>query len=73
LRQLHEGLAATDAGRLFYAGGGVRREFVVRPRGFVRVIGARGDVRLNMLSGGIEVEDKTRRHISASGNVYLVF
>lgn len=73
LRQLHEGLSATDSGRVVYAGGGVRREFVVRPRGFVRTVGARGDVRLNMLSGGIEVEDRTRRHVSASGSVYFVF
>jgi hypothetical protein len=73
LRQLHEGLTLTEDGHLFYVGGGARRTFVVRPSGFLRGFGARGDVRLNVLSGGITVEDKSRRHVSASGSVFVVF
>src|SRR5262245_3632495 len=60
LRQLHEGLTLTEDGHLFYVGGGVRRLLMSRDKGFLRGLGARGDVRLNILSGGITVEDKAR-------------
>ena len=73
LRQLHEGLTLTEDGHLFYVGGGARRTLVVRPRGFVRGFGVRGDVRVNFLSGGITVEDKTRQHFSASASLFVVF
>lgn len=73
VRQLHEGLTAIEDGRVFYAGGGVRRELVRRPRGFWHALGARADVRLNMLSGGIKIDDRTRRHVSASGSLFVVF
>ncbi len=73
LRQLHEGLTLTEEGHLFYVGGGVRRTLVMRPSGLVRGLGARGDVRLNFLSGGITVVDKTRNHFSASASVFVVF
>lgn len=73
LRQLHEGLTLTEEGRVFYVGGGARRTLFVRTRGFVRGLGARGDVRLNVLSGGITVDDTARRHLSASGSIFVVF
>ena len=73
VRQLHEGLTTIEDGRVLYVGGGVRRELIRRPRGFWRALGARGDVRLNMLSGGITIDDRTRRHVAASGSVFVVF
>ena len=73
LRQLHEGLTVTETGHLFYVGGGARRTFVTRPMGFVRGVGVRGDVRLNFLSGGITVEDKSRNQVSASAGLFVVF
>jgi hypothetical protein len=73
LRQLHEGLTFTEDGHLFYVGGGVRRSFVTRPKGVVRGIGMRGDVRVNVLSSGITVEDTSRNHISASASLFVVF
>lgn len=73
LRQLHEGLTLTEEGRVFYVGGGVRRVLLLRARGFVRGLGAQGDVRLNVLSGGITVEDKARQHPSASASLFVVF
>jgi len=51
----------------------VRRVLVLRPKGFFRGLGARGDVRLNILSGGVTVEDKRRNHFSGSGSVFVVF
>ncbi len=73
LRQLHEGLTLSEHGHLFYVGGGVRRVLLLRPKGFFRGLGARGDVRLNILSGGVTVEDKRRNHFSASASVFVVF
>ena len=73
LRQLHEGLTLSEDGRLFYVCGGVRRVLLLRPKGLLRGLGARGDVRLTVLSGGITVEDKSRNHVSASGSLFVVF
>jgi hypothetical protein len=73
LRQLHEGLTLTEEGHMFYVGGGARRMLMSRGRGFLRGLGARGDVRWNILSGGITVQDTTRNQISASGGLFLVF
>jgi hypothetical protein len=73
LRQLHEGLTFTEDGHLFYVGGGARRMFMIRATGFVRGVGARGDARFDVLSGGITVEDKSRNHISASASIFVVF
>ena len=73
VRQLHEGLTVTEEGRVFYVGGGARRLLISRARGFLRGLGARGDVRVNVLSGGITVEDKARRHGSASASLFVVF
>jgi hypothetical protein len=73
LRQLHEGLTVTEDGRVFYVGGGARRMLMSRSRGLLRGLGARGDVRFNILSDGITVEDRTRNHISMSGSFFVVF
>ena len=73
LRQLHEGLTLIEDGNVFYFGGGVRRGLLLRPKGLLRGLGARGDVRLTILSGGITVEDKRRNHLSASASVFVVF
>jgi hypothetical protein len=73
LRQLHEGLTLSEDGHLFYVGGGVRRVLLSRPKGLLRGLGARGDVRLTILSGGVTVEDKTRNHFSASASLFVVF
>jgi hypothetical protein len=73
LRQLHEGLTLSEHGHLFYFGGGVRRVLMLRPKGFVRGLGVRGDVRLDILSDGITIEDETRRHVSARGSLFVVF
>jgi hypothetical protein len=73
LRQLHEGLTVTEDGQMFYFGGGARRMFMSRPRGVLRGFGARGDFRVNVLTGGIAVEDATRTQFSASGSLFVVF
>ena len=73
LRQLHEGLTLTEEGHMFYVGGGARRMLMSRTRGFLRGLGARGDARFNILSGGITVEDKSRQQLSVSGSGFVVF
>ena len=73
LRQLHDGLTLSEHGHLFYFGGGVRRALLVRPKGLLRGLGVRGDVRLDILSDGITIEDKTRKHFSAGASLFVVF
>jgi hypothetical protein len=73
LRQLHEGLTLSEHGHLFYFGGGVRRVLMQRPKGLLRGLGARGDVRFSILSDGVIVEDKTRNHFSGGASVFVVF
>ncbi len=73
LRQLHEGLTVIETGQVFYVGGGARYMMFMRPRGVPRAGGLRGDVRLNVLTGGIEIEDRRRRQPSVSGSFFLLF
>lgn len=73
MRQLHQGLTLTESGHLFYVGGGARHSVFERPSGFVRGLGVRADVRLNILSGGVSVDDTSRNHLSASASFFVVF
>jgi hypothetical protein len=73
LRQLHEGLTVIESGQVFYVGGGARYWMFVRARGVPRAGGLRADVRLNVLTGGIEIDDRRRRHLSISGSFFLLF
>ena len=60
LRQLDEEQMLTDdPGTVFHAGGGVKYFFVQRPRGFIRGLGLRGDARLYVRSGGVELDEDT--------------
>ena len=73
LRQLHEGLTVIEEGQVFYVGGGARYWIFARARGVPRAGGLRADVRLNVLTGGIVVDDRSRRHPSVSGSFFLLF
>jgi hypothetical protein len=73
MRQLHQGLTLTESGHLFYVGGGARHSVIERPSGFVRGLGVRADVRLNILSGGVTVDDTSRNQFSASVSFFVVF
>ena len=63
LRQLDEEQMLTDdnPGTVYHAGGGVKYFFIRRPRGFIRGLGLRGDARLYVRSGGVELEEDTTR------------
>jgi hypothetical protein len=73
LRQLHEDLVVIEEGRVFFVGGGVKHTLFARSSGFIRGLGARADVRLNFLSGGIHIDDSVRRHVSVSGSLFVTF
>jgi len=73
LRQLHEGQVVVEDGTVFYAGGGLKYGLISRSQGLVKIVGLRGDARLNVLSGGIHVDDRVRRHVAVSGGVFVVF
>jgi hypothetical protein len=73
LRQLHEDLVVIEEGGVFFVGGGVKHTLLTRSESFIRGLGARADVRLNLLSGGIHIDDSVRRHVSVSGGLFVTF
>jgi hypothetical protein len=73
LRQLHEGLTVVEEGRVYYVGGGANYWLFSRLRGLPRAAGARTDLRLNLLSRGIALDEGRRSHMSVSGSFFVVF
>lgn len=73
LRQLHEGLTVIESGRIYHVGGGLKRWFFTRDRGFARGAGARADARLYLLRGGIALDDGPRSHGAISGSFFVTF
>ena len=65
MRQLDDEQMLTNdnPGTVYHAGGGVKYLFLQRPRGFFRGLGLRGDARLYVRRGGVELdEDQSRRN-----------
>jgi hypothetical protein len=54
--EVHEE-AAAQVGQQFFAGGGVKHTLRTRPRGRIKLLGVRGDVRLTARSGGMALDD----------------
>jgi hypothetical protein len=73
LRQLHEGLTLVEEGIVYHVGGGVKHQLFVRQRGWLKAAGLRGDVRLYVVTGGIELDAGAQPHGAASGGVYVTF
>ena len=73
LRQLHEGLTLVEEGITYHVGGGARHALFLRRQGVLKSAGLRGDVRVNVVTGGIELGDATRTHVSASGGFFVAF
>jgi len=73
LRQLHEGRILVEDGSVFYAGGGLKYGLMSRSVGLVKALGVRADARLNVLSGGVQIDDRVRRHVGVSGGIFVVF
>ena len=73
VRQLHEGRTVIEHGQLYQAGGGVKYWLLARPGGFMRSAGLRGDVRLQLVRGGIALADGPRPHVAVSGSLFVGF
>lgn len=73
LRQLHEGQTLVEEGVAYHLGGGVRRSFFARDSGWVRGAGVRADLRVYILTDGIEFDGQARVHPAVSGSFYVGF
>jgi hypothetical protein len=72
LRQAHEGSTLIDTGQSGFAGGGVM--YIVREarqRAFIKTIGVRGEARVNVTTGGFEVEDDSGARVAPSATAGL--
>jgi hypothetical protein len=65
LRQLHQDRTLVETGEIYYVGGGARYWLRGRPTSS-RSLGIRGDLRLNVRRRGIDFENRTRTHPTAS-------
>jgi opacity protein-like surface antigen len=65
LRQLHEDRTFAETGRIYYAGAGARY-WLRGGHGRTMPAGLRGEFRMNLRSGGIDFEDKTRTYPTVS-------
>lgn len=73
LRQLHEGRTVVEEGRAIHLGGGVKHWLVIRRRGSIKGAGVRGDAELQLMSGGIELDQGLQPHAVVSGSVFVTF
>jgi hypothetical protein len=77
LRQLDDDQVLTneDPAAVYHVGGGVKYFFMQRPRGFFRGLGLRGDGRLYVRSGGVELDDDTthRSQWAVAGSLLVRF
>lgn len=71
VRQLHEGQALVETGHLFYVGGGFTFPLVSQPQGFIRAVGIRTDLRLNLLY--LDLDEESRQQGSVSGSFVFTF
>jgi hypothetical protein len=74
LRQLHDGATLVDTGTIAFVGGGVRYALREATRkAFVKTIGLRGDVRVDVRTNGFETAAGTspRAAASVSGGVFV--
>jgi hypothetical protein len=73
LRQLHAGRALVEQGHSYFAGGGITRPLVRRTRHTINTIDLRGDVRLDLLAGGVGPDHRVSPHASATAGVAFGF
>lgn len=73
LRQLHEGQTLVENGVVFHAGGGLRQVFFTSQQGGVKSVGVRGDARLDVRSGGINLSDGPTTNLSFVAGVFVGF
>jgi hypothetical protein len=73
LRQLAESDQVVETGAIYHAGGGIRWLAHARRTGSIRGYGMRGDVRLNVRTGGVDVAEQARLWPSLGASFFVVF
>lgn len=72
-RDVHADSAKVDSGTSIHAGGGVKWLFTTRPKGWLRGLGGRAEVRVTQRRGGFHLDRATSVSASAGGGMFLVF
>ncbi len=72
LRELHEGRVAIETGRQYHAAAGVKYRLFERQSAAVKALGVRGEVRMQIRDGGVDLEDTRRRTTSVSIGLFIV-
>jgi hypothetical protein len=75
LRQLHQGRELVETGQVFSAGGGVKYVLVERASGVVKGLGLRGEARLFVRRGGIDLKPGLASHAApaVAASVFVHF
>jgi hypothetical protein len=73
LRQMHQGRTLLESGRYYQVGGGVKFLLFERPRGHVKALGARLDVRAVLRSKGIAFDTKAHAAPAIGFGVFTRF
>ena len=72
LRELHEGRVAIENGRQYHAAAGLKYRLLERQSGAVKALGVRGEVRMQIRDGGIDLDDARHRTTSVSIGLFIV-
>jgi hypothetical protein len=73
LRQLHVGNLNLDSGTVYNAGGGMKYYFKMRPRGLVKGLGVRVDVRAYYRRGGFSFDNADGWNLALAGGAIAAF
>lgn len=73
LRQLHAGNYQVETGVVYNGGGGIKYYFARRPKGILKALGLRVDLRAYYKSGGFSFDSRNTWTVSLGGGAVLAF
>jgi hypothetical protein len=73
LRQLHEENALVETGQVYFAGGGVKHLFALRPGSRLAGLGIRADARVCYRRNGFSFDNPSHVYPAVSGGLFIAF